>query len=1547
VNLENIEDIYPLSPMQEGMLFHTLYSQVSGIYFTQFYYTLKGRLDEARLRRAAQQVIDRHPTLRTGVIWEGLDKPVQVVYRRVTLPFKRLDWRELSAREQQTSLDQYLQADRKRGFELSKAPLLRLALFQAGEESFHLVWSCHHLLMDGWSVVLLVKEVFACYEAYSRGQEPVLEPVCPYRNYIAWLQRQDMLKAEAYWRRTLEGFTAATSLGADRRLSATAQTEAVYDEHRTSVGAETTAALQSIARQHQLTLNTIVQGAWAVLLSLYSGSDDVIFGATVSGRPPELEAVESIIGLFINTLPVRVRVTADESLLGWLKRLQQQQAELREYEYTPLVEIQRWSEVQRGQPLFESILAFENYLSDRKPRDGKPDLEQSAGHVVERNSYPVALVVGPGTELHLRIVYDCQRFDAETISRTLTHLRALLESIAERPEQRLAELSPLSERERQRFLIEWNETSADYPKDLCIHQLFESQVEATPDAVAAEFEDERLTYRELNERANRLAHRLIALGIGPGARVGLCLEHSLETLVAIFGVLKAGGVYVPLEPAHPQAKLAFVISDAEISVLLTQTRHMERLRATAADILCLDAGAESEAAAAGENPRGGVAASDLAYVIYTSGSTGQPKGVKIQHAALVNYIWWAKQVYLKGESLAFPLYSSLAFDLTVTSIFTPLVTGNKVVIYRNDSRESPIFEVIRDNRVGVLKLTPSHLSVIKEIDNSRSAVKRLIVGGEAFETRLASEIQRSFAGRVEIYNEYGPTEATVGCMIHRYDAERDTRTMVPIGSPAANSQIYVLDESLNPVAENVVGELYIAGDGLAEGYLNREELTRERFIANPFVPGQRMYRTGDLARRLTEGGLELLGRSDEQVKFHGHRVELNEIRSRLNEHPQVRDSVVVVSRDNNANDVMVAYYVARQEIESKQLRGFLAESIVEETIPNLFVHLKKLPLTLNGKVNLQALPSLADIKQTQNRACGAPRTAIEEMLAGIWSGVLGVEQVGVDDNFFELGGHSLLATQLISRVREAFNVEVQLSTLFAAATVAEFAATVEELRLRQQQQVAPPPISRVARLADGLPLSYAQQQLWFLDQLDPGNTSYNISKAIRLQGRLDIAVLEQTLTEVVRRHETLRTTFPARNGHPVQVVSPASEVKLEIENLSGLAADEREAEARTLAHEEARRPFNLASDPTLRTRLLRLAEDDYVLLFTMHHIVSDAWSMGVLVREVTTLYEAFLKGQPSPLSALPIQYGDFAHWQRQWLEGEVGEAHVAYWKHRLSRLTAMEEFPTDRLRPAVQSYQGAYHTQLFARATTDALKRLSNREGVTLFMTLLAAFNVVMGHYSRRDEMAVGIDVAGRNRAETEGLIGLFVNQLVLLVRQSEQQSFSELLAQVRADALAAYAHQDLPFDRLVEALNPARRLSHNPLFQVMFGFQNTLTSTLQLPGLKLSGMDAASEKSVFELSLYMTEKEEGLSGTWAYRTELFEPSTIARWSEHFELVVNEIIKNPDVSLHSLRETLAVLDREKEAHRREEFKEARRRKLKHLSARLIARETAPQDSPQL
>jgi amino acid adenylation domain-containing protein len=914
--------------------------------------------------------------------------------------------------------------------------------------------------------------------------------------------------------------------------------------------------------------------------------------------------------------------------------------------------------------------------------------------------------------------------------------------------------------------------------------------------------------------------------------------------------------------------------------------------------MSVDAEAEAVGRESAANLPGRATTGDVVYVIYTSGSTGQPKGVKIAHRSLVNYTWWARETYLKGESLSFALYSSLAFDLTVTSIFVPLVAGASVVVHNWEGREAPLNKILRDGRTGVLKLTPSHLSLIKEWDNRGSNVRSLIVGGEALGTELARQVHESFGGEIAIYNEYGPTEATVGCMIHLFDAGAENRGVVPIGRPAANMRVYVLDARLNPVAENVIGELYIAGDGLAESYLNRPELTAERFIADPFHTGARMYRTGDLARRLSGGELEYLGRRDDQVKFHGYRVELNEIQWALKRHPQIRDSVVLITKDKNGHDVMVAYYVSRQELEVGELRASLSEVLIEETIPNVFVHLRKLPLTLNGKVNRDALPTLDEAKQKLSRAYAPPQTPTEEILAGIWAEVLGVNRVGVGDNFFELGGHSLLATRVVSRVREAFGIELALRLVFETQTVAGLGAKIDAAS-GSEHPAAASPVGRAPR-DERLPLSFAQQRLWFLDQLDPGSAAYNIPAVLRLRGALDAPALERTLTEIVRRHETLRTNFSLAGDEPVQIIREAEPARFETADFGALPVAEREAAVESFIRARAQKPFDLSQDSLLRASLLRLADEDHILLLTMHHIVSDGWSTGVLIKEMATLYGTFSAGEESPLEELAIQYADFAKWQRGWLQGPRLEEQLAYWRGQLADAPATLQMPTDRPRPPVQTFESAAETFLLPESLSAALKSLSRREGVTLFMTLLAAYHALLHRYTQQEDILVGTAIANRNRAEIENLIGFFVNMLVMRADLRGNPRFVELLRRVRETAFEAYAHQDLPFEKLVEELQPERDLSHTPFFQVTFVLQNASPDALRLPGLEVSHEEFGTGVAKFDLVLAMTDDERGLGGTLQYNKNLFDASTIRRLLDHFRSLLEGVAAAPELRIDAL-----------------------------------------------
>jgi amino acid adenylation domain-containing protein len=1540
MSVKTIEDAYSLSSLQQGILFHSLYAPSSGVYVEQISFDLCGTLNVSAFTQAWQQVIDRHSILRTAFVWEKLKKPLQVVGRHVKLPWEEHNWQGVCPIEQQERLKNLLQADRKQGFELSKAPLMRLTLIQLTEATYHLIWSHHHLLLDGWSTQLIFKEVIAYYEAFCQGQQLSLERPCPYRDYIAWLQQQDLSQAEVFWREKLKGFTAPTPLRVDEVYRKLPDQKEDYDKQEIRLSAITTAALQSLGQQQHLTLNTLVQGAWALLLSCYSGEEDVVFGATVSGRSSALAKVESMVGLFINTLPIRVQVASEESLLTWLQQLQAQQTEARQYEYSPLVDIQGWSEVPRDMPLFESIVVFENYPVEAHHRERVADLEIDNVRAFEKTSYPLTVVALPGSELVLKILYDCCRFDTATITRMLGHLKTLLEGMVANPKQRLCELSLLTEGERQQLLEAWNETQAEYPQDRCLHQLFEAQVELTSDAIAAIFEDQQLTYQELNQRANQLAHHLQKLGVKPEVLVGICVERSLEMVVGLLGILKAGGAYVPLDPAYPKERLAFMLTDSQTPVLLTQQKLLAVLPEHQAHVICLDTDWGVTLRENEENPLSGVKSENLAYVIYTSGSTGKPKGTMIPHQGIVNYLSWCTKAYAVADGCGAPVHSSIGFDATITSLFSPLLVGQKVVLLPEEQEIEELSTLLcSQSNFSLIKITPAHLEMLSQLlPSSKRAdqTRALIIGGEAL---LGKSLLfwRNNAPNTKLINEYGPTETVVGCCVYEVSTQTSLSGTIPIGRPIANTKLYILDQHLQPVPIGVPGELHIDSAGLARGYLNRPNLTQEKFIPNPFQPGAKLYRTGDLVRYLPDGNIEFLGRIDHQVKVRGFRIELGEIEAALAQYPGVQQAVVLAREDSPKLQRLVAYVVLNEQftnLKSSELRDFLKKQLPGYMVPSAFVLLSALPLTPNGKADRRALPAPEATTLEGETVFVAPRTPVEEVLTNLWAEVLNLERVGIHDNFFELGGHSLLATQLISRIRDAFQVELPLRCLFESPTVAELSQCIEATHQTELERQAPPlvPVSR----SEELPLSFAQARLWFLDRIAPGNYAYNISAAVRLTGVLNVAALQQSFNEIVRRHEALRTTFAMGNDQPIQVIAPSMTLPLPIVDLCELPEAEQQAEIQQLAVEEAQRPFDLERDPLLRATLLQLGETEHIVLLTMHHIVSDGWSMGVLVREVAALYEAFSCGKPSLLPELPIQYADFAVWQRQWLQGEVLEAQLSYWKQHLGGSSPLLKLPTDRSRPEVQTFlRGATTHFVLPKDLSDVIAALSRKEGVTLFMTLLAAFQTLLHRYTNQDDIVVGTDVANRNRSEVEPLIGFFVNLLVLRTDLSGNPSFRELLRRVREVTLGAYAHQDLPFAKLVEALGTERNLNHTPLFQVLFVLQNAPMPSLELSGLTLTPIEVETGTAKFDLALFVEETEQGLIGTWNYSTDLFDASTIARMSGYLETLLNSIIAQPDTPIKAL-EMLSETEKQKQILEQEQRKKAKFNKFKSVKPKAVS-----------
>lgn len=1543
---EELEDLYPASPIQQGMLFHSLHGEDEGAYHNQVVYAFTQGLDQEAFENAWQHAVDRHTILRTGFMWDVESEPLQAVVRRAQLPVEHLDWRNLADENaRQAALGAYLSADRLRGFTLDRPPLMRLALIRRTEHSWWIVWSLHHAILDGSCQALLVQEVMTTYERLRRGEAIAVSPSPSYREYIQWSLEQDLSAAEKFWREYLRGVEEPTRL--PEQVTDSAADVAPYGEQRVELLPSVLRGLEQLARSQRVTLNTVVQGAWALLLRRYCDTGDVVFGVTVSGRPHELMDGDPALGVFINTMPLRVRMEPVDHLGDWLRTMQAMNVELRHYEATPLVQIQGWSGIQRGTSLFDSVLVFQNYLLDKAVQDYGNTFGIESVDVEGWTNYPLTITVVPEERLTAIFSYDRRRLSDEIVKRIVRHWTAILDGMLIKPDARLAELSVLSDQERQQLLMDWCDYRRSDVGDQCLPDLFETQVARAPERIALSDNGVDVTYRELDAKANQLAHYLRKRGVGPDVKVGICLDRSENLLVAMLGVLKAGGAYVPLDPTYPPERLRYMLHDAKVSVVVTQGSLMaEREKKERSVIDPYDwepIGRESS-----DKPPVPRSLDQLAYVIYTSGSTGRPKGVMVRQAGAVNFLSAMQDTLHLTSQDVVAATTSISFDIALLEWFLPLVVGAKVVVLSRDIVvDGPrLAQALVQRGVTAMQATPSGWRLL--LDAGAVPPVRVLCGGEALPRELANKF---LAQGLETWNLYGPTETTVWSMMARVS---DGDEAVPLGRPISSTQIYLLDAETSLVPIGVPGELYIGGDGVARGYWQRPDLTAERFIPDPFgtTPGQRLYRTGDQARYRQDGTMEFLGRVDHQVKIRGHRIELGEIESRMRQHPAVCETVVVAREDRPGDKRLVAYVVSKSETrEAAAIRSFVAEALPDYMVPTAVVFLDALPLTPNGKIDRKALPIQEDGESSSWMEVA--RTAVEEIVAGIWGEILGLKQVGSHDNFFELGGHSLLATQVVSRIRSSFQIELPLRSFFEAPTLKALGAVIERARTGLDQ--APPTRLMSIDRSGPLPLSFAQQRLWFLSQMEPDGWSYNLSFALRLSGVLDSAALTSSFERVIARHESLRTTFHEIDGEPVQVIGSVGVFSLPIDDLSGLSDAQRDEAVRRAAAQEVRRPFRLDHDRPIRARLVQLAEQEHVLLITLHHIAADAWSMTLLAHEVAAFYQAEVgrAGHTTDvLPPLPVQYADFAGWQRQQLQGPALDEHLAYWKHRLGANPPVLKLPTDRPRPTAQTFRGARHLFTVPAEQADRLRALSRKQGVTLFMTLLAAFNTLLFRATGQDDILIGTDVANRNREEIEGLIGFFVNLLPLRSDLSGNPTFLELLAQVRGTALEAYAHQDLPFEKIVEVLKLKRDLGGNPLVQALLVLQNVPPPSMELPGLSVAALEFESEVARFDLGLFMEDAEDGLTGSWKYSTDLFDASTIAGLSERFVTLLGSIVAHPEARLsaieilsHTEKESTMIESKQRAENKFKRFKSIQPKAVQLAQRPLVERGYLALDQP--
>ncbi|ALJ73704.1 Tyrocidine synthase 3 [Burkholderia pseudomallei] len=1492
----NVQDIYPLAPLQEGILFHHLMSGESDPYVLSGVLAFRSREVMERFVSALQQVIDRHDILRTGFFWEGLEQPVQVVQRRATLPVSVV---ELDAREGDIVRQLETRFD-SRGYrmDVSRAPLMHVHAACDGE---HERWVArvlfHHLSIDHTTLERVIEEA----RAIGQGRAEDLPQPVPFRNFVAQA-RLGVSEAdhEAYFRAKLGDIDEPTApFGL---LSVQGDGREIAEAAR-RLKPELSGALRGHARRLGVSAASMMHVAWGLVLSRTTGRQDVVFGTVLFGRMQGGAQSARALGLFINTLPVRMRV-AQTGVEASVKETHAQLAELMRHEHAPLVLAQRCSGVPAQTPLFTSLLNYRYSKPKVAAAHIADGVELLDGH--ERTSYPLSMTVDDHERDFTIVAKVCERIGPQRVCELMElALEQLTRALSANPGGELAELDVLPAAERTQVLHGWNETGRAYARDACLHQLFEAQVSRTPEAAAVICGDETLSYTDLDARANRLARYLRGQGVGPDTRVGLALGRGVEMMTGLLAILKAGGAYVPLDPGYASERLRAILDDSRPAIVLADAAGRAALDALAGapPIADLHADASRWSALPSTPPRvEGLTPRHLAYVIYTSGSTGQPKGVMVEHASVVN-LWRAldEAIYRTHPSARrVSLNASIAFDSLVKQ-WVQLLSGRTLVVVpepvRFDGRR--LLDAIGRDRIDVFDCTPSQLALIEGARGPEDEAypQVTLVGGEAIGEGMWSELA-SVSSRT-YYNVYGPTECTVDATLARITAEHAPH----IGGPLANVRAYVLNERLSPAPVGVRGELYIGGAGVARGYLNRPELTRERFIDDPFVAGGRLYRTGDLARWRTDGSLEYLGRNDFQVKIRGFRIELGEIEAQLAKVTGVRE-VVVLARDSAAavhdsatehatpnalspsletstataaatatatatatEKRLVAYYTGDADVAA--LRAQAAQHLPSYMVPSAYVRLDAWPLTPNGKLDRRALPAPADDAYARAEY-EAPRGAKEEALAAIWRELLHVERVSRHDNFFELGGHSLLAVQLVSRLRQALSVEVALSTVFDAPVLS---ALAERLEAENTEVLPPIPLApRDGRIA----LSLAQQRLWFLTQLEGVSEAYHMSGAVRLDGPLNREVLQRALNRIVMRHEALRTCFAREEGEPIQVIQPHADLTVSYHDLR--EAEQSEQRAKDLSQAHASAPFDLSRDLPVRVLLLQLADEAHVVQVVMHHIASDGWSVGVFLQELSALYGSFIAEQDDPLAPLPLQYADYAAWQRRWLASGQLEKQGAFWQTNLSGAPTLLELPTDRPRPPKQSHAGASVEVKLGAALSERVKRLSQRHGVTPYMTLLSSWAAVLGRLSGQEEVVIGSPVAGRNRTEVEALIGFFVNTLALRLDLSSEPTVGELLKRTKAQVLSAQAHQDLPFDQVVERVKPPRSTAHPPLFQVMFVWQNMPAGELTIPGLTIRAVETPLQTAQFELTLSLREAGDDIVGHLNYTSALFDESTVRRY---------------------------------------------------------------------
>ncbi|CAI6267042.1 plipastatin non-ribosomal peptide synthetase PpsC [Bacillus subtilis] len=1473
-----IQDIYPLSFMQEGMLFHSLYDEQSRAYFEQASFTINGQLDLERFQKSMDAVFDRYDIFRTAFIYKNVAKPRQVVLKQRHCHVHVEDISHLNEKDKEHCTEAFKEQDKSKGFDLQTDVLMRISILKWAPDHYVCIWSHHHILMDGWCLGIVIKDFLHIYQALGKGQFPDLPPVQPYGTYIKWLMQQEREEAAEYWKKRLQHFEKASPL--PKRTDQ--MSDGTLQQITFTIPEKETSELQKIAAACGATLNTVFQALWGIMLQKFNRRDDAVFGSVISGRPSELKDVENMVGLFINTIPIRVQ-SDFLSFSDLVSRMQKDMTEVEAYSYFPLYDIQAQSALK--QELIDHIIVFENTPTQQEIEElnqaGSFDFSVKDFEMEEVTNYRCSVKVIPGRTLYVRIHFHTGTYQPNMMSEIKDYLQHMISDVISDPSLPVSKMTLLDEDKTRKIVSQNNRTVSVSPEAPTLHGLFERQAAVTPERPAIRFSGGSLTYAELDMYASRLAVHLAVRGVTNESIVGVLSERSPDMLIAVLAVLKAGGAYLPLDPAYPKERLSYMLKDSGASLLLTQPG----CSAPNFSGETLEVDMTSLASEKAENheftPADG---GSLAYVIYTSGSTGQPKGVAVEHRQAVSFLTGMQHQFPLSEDDIVMVKTSFSFDASVWQLFWWSLSGASAYLLPPGWEKDPalIVQAIHQENVTTAHFIPAMLnSFLDQAEmlalGDGTNLKRVFAGGEPLAPRTAARFA-SVLPQVSLIHGYGPTEATVDAAFYVLDPERDRdRLRIPIGKPVPGARLYVLDPHLAVQPSGVAGEMYIAGAGVARGYLNRPALTEERFLEDPFYPGERMYKTGDVARWLPDGNVEFLGRTDDQVKIRGYRIEPGEIEAALRNIEGVREAAVTVRTDSGEPE-LCAYI---EGLQRNEVRAQLERLLPGYMVPAYMIEMKQWPVTPSGKLDRNALPAPGGAADAETYT--APRNVTEMKLSQLWEDVLKNGPVGIHDNFFDRGGHSLKATALVSRIAKEFDVQVPLKDVFAHPTVEGLAAVIREGTDSPYEAIKP------AEKQETYPVSSAQKRIYVLQQLEDGGTGYNMPAVLELEGKLNPERMERAFKELIKRHESLRTSFEQdAGGDPVQRIH--DEVPFTLQTTVLGERTEQEAAAAFI------KPFDLSQAPLFRAQIVKVSDERHLLLVDMHHIISDGVSVNILIQEFGELYNN------RKLPALRIQYKDYAVWQEGFKTGDAYKTQEAYWLKQLEGELPVLDLPADHARPPVRSFAGDKVSFTLEPEVASGLHKLARENGSTLYMVLLAAYTAFLSRLSGQEDIIVGSPIAGRPHKDLEPILGMFVNTLALRTRPEGGKPFVQYLQEVRETALEAFEHQDYPFEELVDKLELTRDMSRNPLFDVMFVLQNMDQESLELNELCLKpAAHNGHQTSKFDLTLYTQEQPRGLlTFQMEFSTDLYKKKTIEKWLQYFINMLLSIIKDNKAALGTI-----------------------------------------------